>query len=180
MRTLQLLTASVALAPALLLVLLVLLAAPARASSFYPGEVQSHVGAKSLPACTLCHKTLLGGFGTATQPFGVSVRAHGGVAQSASALDAALDKMAADGTDSDGDCVGDIAELKAGTDPNSSADNPGACGDAGPRPGGGPVSATPIPEYGCAMTTSPVEEGPAPFALGAALVAWVVLRRRRA
>ena len=159
-------------------------AGTAQASTIFPGEVQSHLALKAAPACTLCHQTLAGGTGTATKPFGAAVRAHGGIAASTSSLDSALDAMSKDGTDSDGDCVGDIAELTAGTDPDNGADNPGACGDggsSGASSSGAP--ATPLsPEYGCSASNARAggaEAGPGPFALVAALCAWVLLRRGR-
>jgi hypothetical protein len=154
----------------------------AHASTVFPGEVQSHLGLKTTPACTLCHQTLAGGTGTATKPFGASIRAHGGVAGSTASIDSALDAMSKDGTDSDGDCVGDIAELVAGTDPDNGADNPGACGDGGSS-GGSSSSGAPAaplsPEYGCAAAAPPsCAGGPGPFAFLAVLGAWALLRRR--
>jgi len=166
------------------------LPAAAHASTIFPSEVQSHLGLKSVPACTLCHQTLSGGFGTATQPFGATARNNGAVALSTSSLDSALDKMKASGVDSDGDCVGDIAELIAGTDPDNGSDNPGACGDGGSSSGsadGGSSGVTPPassgpedPQYGCAAAgaSSGSPAGPVPVLAGAVLGAWAWLRRR--
>ena len=36
--------------------------------------------AGTVPACTVCHQTLLGGLGTATKPFGRAVLMNGGTA----------------------------------------------------------------------------------------------------
>jgi hypothetical protein len=169
----------------------------AHASAIFPSEVQAHLGLKSVPACTLCHQTLSGGTGTATRPFGVTARANGAVAGSVSALDGALDAMKSKNTDSDGDCVGDIAELIAGTDPDNGSDNPGACGDGGSSSGsdGGSSGAVTPPEstgpgdpqYGCAAggasprgPRGPGGQGsPLPFAVGAAAIAGAWLRRAR-
>ncbi len=148
------------------------------ASPIFPVEVQSHLGSKSLPACTLCHSTLSGGIGTAITPFGKTVKGSGASAANLGSLDGALDAMKNKHTDGDGDCVGDIDELVAGTDPNSGADNPGACdgGSAVPPTGGGATA--PDPQYGCAAGAgAPV--GPTSFAAAAVLGAWAWLRRAR-
>jgi hypothetical protein len=151
--------------------------AVARASVIFPNEVESHLGLKSAPACTLCHENLSGGIGTAIKPFGVTVRANGAVAGSISSLDGALDAMKNKSTDSDGDCVGDIAELVAGTDPDNGGDNPGACGDGGaPPPAAGPGD----PQYGCsAAGGSPGGAGGGAPIAGAVLFAWAWASRRR-
>ncbi len=94
-----------------------------------------------------------------TTPFGTSMRARGLVAQNTQSLDTALDALAAEHTDSDGDGVGDIDELKAGTNPNSA--------------GGGVV---PPPTYGCFDVTG--QPGSALALLPVAL-AMLLLRLRR-
>src|SRR5262249_60151873 len=106
--------------------------APAHGPSIYPPEVRAPLSLPDTPACTLGHETESGGFGTVTKPFGKSMQARGLVAQNLGSLDTALDALAAEHTDSDHDGVGDIDELKAGSDPNVA--------------GGGSV--TP-PTYGC-------------------------------
>jgi hypothetical protein len=116
---------------ALLLVTL-LAAGLARASSIYPGEIKSYLGLSYTPDCSLCHANGQTGYGTVTTPFGTSMRARGLTAQNVASLHTALDALAAEKTDSDGDGVPDIDELKAGTNPNSA--------------GGGVV---PPPTYGC-------------------------------
>src|SRR5262249_59260271 len=95
-------------------------------------EIRAHLSLSYTPACTLCHNGRGGGFGTVTAPSGKSMRAGGLVAQNLGSLDTALDALAAEHTDSDGDGVGDIDELKAGSDPNVA--------------GGG---SAPPPTYGC-------------------------------
>jgi len=115
-----------------LLAVTVLAAGLAHASSTYPGEVRAHLGLPYTPDCSLCHANGQTGFGTVTTPFGTSMRARGLVAQNIASLDTALDALTAEHTDSDGDGVGDIDELKAGTDPNLA--------------GGGSF---PPPTYGC-------------------------------
>jgi hypothetical protein len=74
-----------------------------------------------------------------------------------SSLTSALDKLEQDGTDSDGDGVGDIDELKAGTSPNPDK--------------------TPI-EYGCGGQISAHSPWGVSPALTVALVSLIVLTRR--
>ncbi len=128
------------------------------ASPIFPAEVQTHLSLGSAPQCTLCHQTLAGGLGTVTRPFGMTLMARGCQAGDLVSLDNALDAMAGEPTDSDGDGVGDIAELQAGTNPN---------GGEGPEP-----------EYGCFGRIGPAR----PPALGASVVALAIaslVRRRR-
>ncbi len=103
-------------------------------SSNYPGEVVNHLGGDTpFPACTICHETNAGGFGTITKAHGISLQDAGLVAADLTSLDDALDALEADGTDSDGGGVGDVDELRAGTDPNIGDDD-----DSDPT-GTGPV-----------------------------------------
>ena len=97
----------------LVLAIAVLVGGLAHGSSIYPPEVRAHLSLSYTPACTLCHETESGGFGTVTTPFGRSMMARGLVAQNLGSLDTALDALAAEHTDSDGDGVPDIDELKA-------------------------------------------------------------------
>ena len=99
------------------------------ASPTFPVTVQNHLSLPEAPECTLCHATEAGGLGTVTRPFGVTLRARGAQAGDTASVVTALNAMAAEGTDSDGDGTGDIDELLAGTNPN---------GGEGPEP-----------EYGC-------------------------------
>jgi len=111
------------------------LASPsALASEIFPGTIQQHLSLTYSPPCSLCHAGGVTGFGTVTTPFGAAMRARGLVARDTNSLASALDKMAAEGVDSNGDGVTDIDELKAGTDPNAGA--PGA---------------VPPPEFGCTV-----------------------------
>lgn len=151
--------------------LLALLSAqPALGSTSFPPELAKHLGVSTLPApapfCTLCHRDDVGGTGTVITPFGRSVLMRGTLPGSVPSLDAALDQLAASGTDSDSDGVSDIAELEAGTDPNQ-----GAAGSENP------LAKVPLPETGCAVRAPGSEP-----ALAASLVAACFLlagRRRR-
>jgi uncharacterized protein (TIGR03382 family) len=151
------------LRPALLFALL---AAPAWATSTFPTTIQSHLKLSASPpqSCGLCHKNNQIGTGTVTTPIGASLRARGLVLNDEASLTAALDQLAADKVDSDGDGVGDIDELKARTNPNvaeSVAD------------GGMGEEQVPPVRYGCGANSVPELLG----LLGAALA--LGLRRRR-
>ncbi|HEY5956105.1 MAG TPA: hypothetical protein VIV60_06115 [Polyangiaceae bacterium] len=90
----------------------------------FPGRIQNHLGLAAPPPsdCLLCHGSKQGG-GPIVQPFGKAMVAAGLSASSSEAqLGAALDKLAADNTDSDADGVPDVDALKAGLDPNPSGD----------------------------------------------------------
>lgn len=147
--------------------LVALSAGTAQASTGYPGVVQSKLGLSYAPPCSLCHEGGRTGAGTVTTAFGAALRARGAKGSDDVGLEAALDKLVADGVDSDKDGVKDGDELKKGTDPNGS--------------GGAPLDAPEI-GYGCGGATV-AGHGPsrAPdagiFAVG--LVAGVVLLRRR-
>jgi len=81
----------------LVLAIAVLAGGLAHGSSIYPPEVRAHLSLSYTPACTLCHETESGGFGTVTKPFGKSMMARGLVAQNLGSLDTALDALAAGG-----------------------------------------------------------------------------------
>jgi hypothetical protein len=102
------------------------------ASPTFPDEIQKHLALTYSPACSLCHSGGVTGFGTVNTPFGKAMRARGLTSGSTASLDTALDQMATENVDSNGDGVSDIQELKNGTDPNANA--PGAA---------------PPPEFGC-------------------------------
>ena len=92
-----------------------------QAHSTFPTLIASELDMPCVPACTICHKDTLGGFGTVTEPFGKAMQADGLFFTEAS-LSPALKKHEAAGTDVDGDGVGDIAELRVGQDPNGNLD----------------------------------------------------------
>jgi len=108
--------------------LLVFATSSAHATANFPAEVQAHLSLTYSPQCSLCHLNGVTGRGTVTTPFGAAMMARGMVASDTVALDAALDKMAADNVDSDKNGETDIAALKAGHDPN---------GNTGPQAGFG-------------------------------------------
>lgn len=131
----------------------------AHARPEFPPDIASHLSASTAPACSLCHLEAKTGGITVVTPFALSLRAHG-FTDSTDTLNRALDQMAADGTDTDGDGISDVDELRAGTDPSS------------PVPG----ATTEDPRYGCDVASQPRQGGWTAIVL---MVAVVSLRRRR-
>lgn len=143
--------------------LLVFLALPtaARATPRLPRAVEDQLGLGYRIQCSLCHINGKTGAGTAITPFAVSATARGMDSRDTTALATALTQLRADGVDSDGDGVSDIAELIAGTDPNA----------AGPSS----LLQRTDPAYGCGSVRTP-----APLSL-LLVFAWalaIALRRR--
>jgi len=137
-----------------------LLPAVAQARPDFPPDMARHLSAAVAPACSVCHLEGKTGGITVVTPFAMSLRAHG-FTNSSETLLAALDQMAADGTDTDGDGVSDVNELRAGTDPNS------------PVPG----AATADPTYGCAVASRPGGNRETPLLIVALALALLIRRR---
>lgn len=133
--------------------------AVARATPNFPDVVASKLNLASPPACALCHAGNPGA-GTATTPFAVTLQSRGARAYDEASLELALDAIAAEGKDSDGDGIPDVDELKAGGDPNA------ADGES-----------TISPEYGCSSAGS-LPEGSPVVAVALGIVALVFPRRR--
>ncbi|AKU98541.1 hypothetical protein AKJ09_05205 [Labilithrix luteola] len=144
------------------------LSSTASATPNFPSALQSDLGLASAPDCSLCHAGAPSST-TATTPFALSMRSAGLVAYDTGSLASALDKLEADGTDSDGDCVPDVTELRQGQDPNVS--NGGSCG-------GGVSTASP-PRYGCGATITPTRAPAWSAAFVLVALSLLVVRRRR-
>ncbi|MBX3210692.1 MAG: hypothetical protein KF850_01520 [Labilithrix sp.] len=141
--------------------LLVASARTARATPNFPDVVASHLALDAAPPCTLCHVGTPAR-GNVTTPFGATLRSRGAVAYDEAALRLALDALAAERKDSDGDGVPDIDELRAGDDPN-----------------GAPGAVT-TPEYGCAIGRASAAAGSGTAAVAALGLALALVGTRRA
>ena len=198
-----------------LLVSLVLAPRAAQASKDYPAALQNYfrMGGRPIPApgtkgCRLCHKDEVGGNGTATRPFGLTLKKNAGVVGgNPTSLQKGLYYVATQMTNSDGDPVSDYVEIVVdGTDPNdatkytrpaSPASEGGQGGDSSTHPGeGGQASGDafqppPLPPppgdlappyvHGCALGSSRAAPGMTEALLAAGALAWAAsgVRRKR-
>lgn len=146
-----------------------LIAPSALASSTFPGVVKDEFQLLSPPPCTLCHETDRGGAHTVDKPFGYTMLDFGVTGGNVGALQAALRRDNAEGTDSDGDGMHDYDELRAGKNPNVPQAADGGLLSL-------PERAPPL-GTGCNFRGSPERPSP-PF--GAALLLGVLAVSRRA
>lgn len=171
-------------------------ALPALASPVFATEIQTFLGLDAPPSCKLCHRTEEGGDDTVVTPFGRSMQRLGVAGDNdAGALRAALRRADSEGTDSDGDGIPDLDELREGSDPNRVDRVPEGSGGAGGESGfheqGGsaafpatPVPSYPLPQTGCAAASGNASRrNEAPFGIAMAALALFVSsargRRRR-
>ncbi|MFZ5893515.1 MAG: hypothetical protein ACOY0T_20810 [Myxococcota bacterium] len=170
--------------------------APCFASKSFVTKLENVWGVSALPVkgqgCVLCHKSEIGGSGTATQPFGRTlVSKYQLGAGDLAALEAALEANKLNLDDSDRDGVSDYAEIVVdATNPNDPKDRRVPQGSGGE--GGGPdgvagascLIAEPetFPElrygYGCGFASG--SSSSAFWAIGLGAAAWVFSRRRPA
>jgi hypothetical protein len=91
----------------------------AHATPSFPAFMQQQLSISYTPSCALCHSDgNAGGMGTATTPFGISVRAFGTVAYDTGSLEKALEEM-----EGDSQCASDLAAVKAGQTPTEVCGN---------------------------------------------------------
>jgi hypothetical protein len=113
----------------------------------FPGYVEAHLDVTTLPAdpagqyCELCHNNPAGGLGTATQPFGLLIKAQGILYTSSEAqLDAALDAIKENPA-----TTNYITDIEMGVNPNTDPS----------LQGGAASSDVLMPAYGCGATIAP-------------------------
>ncbi|MET0593796.1 MAG: hypothetical protein ABW133_13925 [Polyangiaceae bacterium] len=122
------------------------------ASAIFPLRVGSTLSVTP-PPCLLCHTTEEGEKGTATKPFALTLRGYGLMKDDATTLVSILNQMKTKGTDdSDGDGVGDIAEIEQGRDPNINDITGKSPNDYPP------------PSYGCSVSARGRDANRAPLA----------------
>lgn len=103
----------------------------AHASRTFSDEIAEALGASRAPACTVCHQRGDNGVAVPT-PFSSSLASFGFDRRRADSIGPALSALEVAATDSDGDGVGDVAELRAQRDPNVA--EAGGCSVAGGAP----------------------------------------------
>ncbi len=130
---------------------------PAHASRAYAYVLTSEFGFGG--GCPSCHNNLAGGFGTATQPFGVTMMSLGLVGNDVTTLYDALTVLQTSNLDSDGDTIADFDELSPDGDPNDPAVFPA---DAVPVPTTPPVPPPPATVNPQPTSTAPAPTAPAP------------------
>lgn len=135
-------------------------ATSASATPNFPGVIEDTLSATAAPECAICHTSgRVGGRGTVNTPFGAAMRARGLVLYDEASLKTALDKMEADGLDSDGDGTIDVDAVRMGKNPNPPSD---------------------VPTYGCVGRVAPAAPTDSSLAaLGMLVLAAAIIRRRR-
>ena len=150
-----------------MLAAVMLSALPASASETDPRTLEAELELSCAPACTLCHDTMAGGSLTANRPVGIALRRLRLVSGDPQQLIQVIAQLEANGTDSDGDGTGDVAELRAGGNPNDPDNAPLGCYTAPPEE----------EEGGCAVSSVSGRTGISLIS-GLLLIAAISLKRR--
>jgi hypothetical protein len=136
----------------------IFIATTALASPSFPLVLADELAMPCTPNCTACHASAAGGSGTANQDFAFVMMAAGLVPADDASVVSALAVVESDGTDSNGDGMGDVQALRLGFNPN---------------PDGIDFCAVETPVYGC------FPDGSALLGVGGLLgYAWSLRRRR--
>lgn len=147
--------------------------AVAHASPTFPPLLKNKLELAEIPygplGCQLCHSDDTGGPMTVTTPFGRAMLKAGTQGANPPSMLAALAALEATSNDSDLDGIPDIAELKAGEDPNVPAEGSGA-----PE-----VEQVPLPQTGCS-TSRQVDAGWPGLLLVVANMLMLATRRSKA
>ena len=120
-------------------------ACEAAATPNFPSAIQTKLSATARPECSICHVGGRVGRGTVNTAFGSEMRRRGLVAYDEDSLGRALDGMAAERVDSDGDGTLDVDALRAGKDPNPAGADEGILDET-------------TPQYGCVGRIAPGHE----------------------
>jgi hypothetical protein len=151
----------------------VLVAPSAHANPKFPELLQQNVPMPCAPACTICHQTNEGGYGTVKpKTIGASWVMYGLDGGSPSSLVPALMAAKSEMNDADGDGIPDVTELAMGENPSDPTNAAPLCGADAPK----------SVQYGCASRIAPQGHVDNVAAAASALVALLgvsALRRRR-
>lgn len=96
-----------------------LVASTASASATFPATLRTKLALATAPACALCHRSTDAAAGPADTLFGKALVARGLVSRDDGSLERAVDRLRAEGVDSDGDGAQDLDEVTWGRDPNT-------------------------------------------------------------
>lgn len=136
---------------------------PASASRAYAYILSSYFAFGG--GCPTCHNNLVGGYGTATQPFAQTLIALGLKGDDVASFDAALTQLIDSNIDSDGDTIADFDELSPKGDPNDPSVYPPDATPVPNDPAPAPAPSTTSPAVTLSINPTPVApSAPSPSA----------------